>query len=198
MPRHDISSSEIIALYGSGHSSYEVAKRLGCTQPTIISRLKAAGVKRRTKWERQTSATPESVIALYRSGLGVPTIAKQVGVTNRAIYLRLRSAGVVIRKDAYPSRKGASNPSWRGGRHLSRGYVMVNVGTKNYQFEHRIVMEHMLGRPLKAHEIVHHMNGIRSDNRPENLTLTTRKDHEHYTYVKRLQARIRELERAIR
>lgn len=88
---------------------------------------------------------------------------------------------------------GENNPNWRGGKILNGGYPQTLVGslngggTKGYKFDHRIIADLALGHPLPASAVMHHVNGIKTDNRNSNLVIC-----ENQSYHRLLHRRARE------
>ena len=74
---------------------------------------------------------------------------------------------------------GNNHHAWNGGvAQCSNGYTLNRVDTGKYIAEHVLKMEKHLGRKLiKNVEVVHHINGIKSDNRLSNLIVMTRAQH---------------------
>lgn len=127
-------------------------------------------------------------------------IARELNVKPDVIYYWTRRHGLqdlnvsnAVKKGlqkAFPEgRRGARGANWQGGRYVIRsGYVRVNApeghpGAKSGSiFEHRLVMEQKLGRYLERHEIVHHIDGDKQNNHPDNLELKTNGEHirEHF------------------
>jgi hypothetical protein len=107
---------------------------------------------------------------------------------------------------------GENHPFWKGGRWInSAGYVEVwlpkdspffpmTAGRKGYVLEHRLVVAQHIGRCLKPWEVVHHRNGIKTDNRRENLELLPRQskhNKEINKYIRKLEKRVKGLEERV-
>ena len=79
---------------------------------------------------------------------------------------------------------GDKNYHWSGGRKKhSSGYILVyrpdnQLADKHgFVLEHRLVAEQKYGRKLTSSDIVHHIDGNKTNNNPENIVVLTRSEH---------------------
>jgi len=132
---------------------------------------------------RRAVPTPEQIPSGFcECGCGAKTPIARQSYPARGIFIGYPTRFV---KHHGPKRVGKDAPRWKGGRwtKASTGYVFLHVpghpeaDRDGYVREHRYVMEQVLGRALHPTEFVHHINGVKDDNRPENLVVMTKAEH---------------------
>lgn len=166
--------------YESGRTIKDLAASFGCTPTTVSKAIKRAGgtlraLGRPSGWSAKVLA---EVMADYEAGRDLQEIADDLGLTRAAVRAKLRRGGAL---PPTPHARRERHGSWRGGRTRVGGYIYIKPvdadlafctpNSSGYVAEHRLVMGRSLGRPLLESETVHHKNGIRDDNRLENLQL---------------------------
>lgn len=143
------------------------------------------------------------VLALYLNGRSIPQVSDCVCLSMSAVRYHLKKAGVLrtreeaIRLSAKQGRLGSGNrgkkltftQEWKDniskgrsgkGVGLSKkpnGYVEITMGENKGRGQHCIVAENNLGRKIKRNECVHHKDGVRANNDPDNLEVMTRSEH---------------------
>ena len=158
----------------------EIAKRYGCTVYGIYSRARRYGLKRlKTTGDDLTNLQIGDLTVLHAVpppfDSAYPTQVHwlcQCKCGNKKIFYRHALIQKLPRRSCgcWIKRCGLDSPYSKGWQLSAEGYL-TRSSHKRTILQHREIMETLIGRPLLSHETVHHKNGKRDDNRPENLEL---------------------------
>lgn len=136
--------------------------------------------------------TKNKILKLFDDGVFIKQICLMVGVSRQPVIDLIKQTGRVIKK-----LKGSNHPSWKGGTGLKHGYKIV-YQPKHHRasairriYEHILLLEKYIGRPISKKERVHHIDFIRTNNKLDNLFLcetdsTHKKIQQQYNDIMRL------------
>jgi len=158
---------------------------------------------------RQPTVSNEELARLYLfEGLSTHGVAQQCGLTQGAVHQRIQKLGIgrtkseslkLAFKMGHKERTGGRPSKCEGDKYLQGNYLQIyspnhpySKPRDGYVAEHRAVWELTHGRQLPKGWVVHHQNGIKTDNRPQNLVAMPTEKHEKFISI--LKQRIRELE----
>lgn len=186
---------ELARQYAADGSFRQLGLRHGVSPQTVKKWLIEAGIEvhgtrpaTRPDLSRYDKATWQE---MYDEAQSVRELARRLGRDVAAVRYHLKRVGVATKRTGFKSPRTVPTPvgdqhyNWKGGviTHSS-GYVLEYApwhpaakSAKGYVLQHRLVMERSLGRYLTRHELVHHKNEVKTDNRLENLEIMNRSIH---------------------
>lgn len=207
----------------------DVAQRLGVCKDTIRRNMRLLGIPPKTpnvyrkgqdtriiamlSQARELYYNKEHSFGEVYRELGISFYALKRLFTENNLQLRNSSEAIKLAYRKYPQmgfKTGNMHPRYNGYRtyETKTGYVRVykpshhRSGINGYVFEHILVWEDTHKIPLPEGWTVHHLNGIKNDNRPENLAGMSSRAHsqvlaEKAQRIKVLENRIKELEQSL-
>lgn len=113
---------------------------------------------------------------MYKSGKTIQELADLLKIDSRNVSKWFKKYNLYIRTKS-ENASGDKNSGYKGGKSYDKnGYVELHINGGKI-FEHRYVVEQFLERKLTNDEVVHHINGIKDDNRIENLEVLSHSEH---------------------
>lgn len=176
-----------------GRTLNEMCEYVGVKSPITMSKiLRENGIETdrnkrlsdKSKMGMDDESFKEYIQSLYNDGLSMNRISAIIGITPSGVRKYFVKYGIERRGKAEIFKSHDTNPAWKGGRHIAgNGYVEIfmpnhpNANVRKYVYEHQLVMERKIGRPLKKGEVVHHIDGDKTNNKISNLLLLTASEH---------------------
>ncbi len=178
--------------YDEGKTLSEMRKYFGCKSViTAAKRLRELGIEtNRNKLKKQNTMMgmsdeefKEYLKEQYKTK-SMGEIGKEIGVSAAAVRKYFVKFGMERRGNTEFMHDPTKTPNWNGGIHVkSTGYVEVyapdhpRANGRPYIYQHILVMEKHIGRYLEKDEVVHHIDGNKSNNDISNLRLMTNREH---------------------
>lgn len=169
---------------------------------------RCANINRRTSRNLLPSSKGFLEYLYWEQKLSMNRIGKMYNVSPGTVDAKLKEFGIKTRTQHEGqllrgiANSGVNNPNYKNGRTQNGkdGYIFIlkpehPKAHQGYVREHLLVWEEAHGKSLPDGWVIHHLNGVKNDNRIENLVAM--KDKSHIRLIPKLQHRIRELEKKL-